>query len=204
MREMNERGLLEHLRQHGPMSRAQLARETGLSKPTVSQALANLERAGLVRAIGQVSPEGGGRQGILYEPDPTVGYVVGVDIGRSWVRVAVANLAGTIVGRREEQNHAGSAEELVDMAARLAHSTVATAKLTWSQVIHTVVGTPGVLDPPSGGIQFASNLPGWGRPGLVEMLREALGSSLSLENDANLAALGDQRNEQYFSWCQYE
>ena len=193
LREMNERGLLEHLRHHGPLSRAQLARETGISKPTVSQALANLERAGLVRAIGQVSPEGGGRQAVLYEPDPTVGYVVGVDIGRSWVRVAVANLAGTIVSRRAEENLANSAEELVEMAARLAHSTVTTADLTWSQVIHTVVGTPGVLDPPSGGVQFASNLPGWGRPGLVEMLREALGSSLTLENDANLAALGEQR-----------
>src|SRR5258706_6201415 len=145
LREMNERALLEHLRQHGPLSRAQLARETGLSKPTGSQALANLERAGLVRAIGQVSPEGGGRQGILYEPDPTVGYVVGVDIGRSWVRVAVADLAGTIVGRREEQNHAGSAEELVDMAAKLTPRTVAGAKLTCSQEITTGVRSPWAL-----------------------------------------------------------
>ena len=71
LREMNERGLLEHLRLYGPLSRAQLARATGLSKPTVSLALANLERAGLVRPIGQTSSEGWGRQAILFEPDPT-------------------------------------------------------------------------------------------------------------------------------------
>ena len=192
LRAMNERGLLEHLRQNGPLSRAQLARETGLSKPTVSQALANLERAGLVRPVGQVSPQGGGRQAMLYETDPTVGYVVGVDIGRSWVRVAVADLAGTIVGRSEEQNQAKSAESLVALATELAHDTVVDVGCSWSQVIHTVIGTPGVFHAPTESLLFASNLPDWGRSGLVEMLREALGPSLAVENDANLAALGEQ------------
>lgn len=192
LRAMNERGLLEYLRLHGPLSRAQLARETRLSKPTVSLALANLERAGLVRPVGQAGSESGGRQAILYEPDPTAGYVVGVDIGRSWVRVALADLAGTIIGRAKEQNLANDAESLVAMATELAHRTVANAGLDWSRVIHTVIGTPGVLDAPSGRVLFASNLPGWGRSGLVEMLREAFGSSLTVDNDANLAALGEQ------------
>jgi predicted NBD/HSP70 family sugar kinase len=192
MREMNERRLLEHLRRNGPMSRARLSRETGLSKPTVSQALANLERAGLVWTIGQVSPEGGGRHAVLYEPDPTAGYVVGVDIGRSWVRVAVADLAGTIVARREERNQARSAGALVKLATELARSTVKAAGFIWSQVIHTVIGTPGVFDPSSERVLFASNLPGWGKRGLVEMLRESLESSLIVENDANLAAIGEQ------------
>ena len=191
LREMNERGLLEHLRKYGPLSRAQLARATGLSKPTVSLALANLESAGLVRPIGQVGSEGGGRQAILFEPDPTAGYVVGVDIGRSWVRVAVADLAGTLVVRRDERNLARSAATLVEMATKLAHNTITDAGFTWSQVVHTVIGTPGVFDPSSERVLFASNLPGWGRRGLVEMLREALGPSLTLDNDANLAALGE-------------
>src|SRR5579883_2829439 len=73
LRSMNERVLLEHLRRDGPISRAQLARATGLSKPTVSQALANLERAGLVRPVGQAGSGRGGRQAILYEPDPAAG-----------------------------------------------------------------------------------------------------------------------------------
>ncbi|HET8842220.1 MAG TPA: helix-turn-helix domain-containing protein, partial [Ktedonobacteraceae bacterium] len=49
LRAINERILLEQLRRNGPLSRAQLARATGLSKPTVSNALGNLERVGLVR-----------------------------------------------------------------------------------------------------------------------------------------------------------
>ena len=84
LRAINERSLLDHLRRQGPTSRAQLSRDTGLSKPTVSQALSNLERAGLVRQVGAASG-GRGRLAVLYEPDPTAGYVVGVDVGGSWV-----------------------------------------------------------------------------------------------------------------------
>ncbi len=129
---------------------------------------------------------------MLYEANASAGYVVGVDIGRSWVRVAIADLAGTIVSRQQKKNQAHSAESLVKMATELAQTTVSAAGFTWSQVIHTVVGTPGVFDPVSERVLFASNLPGWGRSGLVTMLREALGSSLTVDNDANLAALGEQ------------
>ena len=55
VRSLNERMLLDHLRSTGPQSRADLARTTTLSKPTVSVALANLESAGLVRPIGLVA-----------------------------------------------------------------------------------------------------------------------------------------------------
>src|SRR5437588_3494813 len=145
LRSMNERVLLEHLRRNGPISRAQLARDTGLSKPTVSQALANLERAGLVRVAGP-APPGRGRLALLYEPDPTAGYVVGLDIGRGWLRCAVADLAGAIVGRRDARNRARSAASLVRTLVALAHDVVAGAGLAWDQVVHTLVGSPGVFD----------------------------------------------------------
>src|SRR3954471_17028297 len=93
MRTLNERTLLGHLRRAGPTSRAQLARDTGLSKPTVSLALSNLERAGLVRSVGHL-PSSRGRAAVLYEPDPTAAHAVGIDIGRDWIRVAAADLSG--------------------------------------------------------------------------------------------------------------
>ena len=82
LRAINTRALLEALRRAGPSSRPQLARIAGLSKPTVSQALGDLERAGLVRLAGPASPSVG-RTAMLYEVDPTAGYVVGIDIGRA-------------------------------------------------------------------------------------------------------------------------
>ena len=174
------------------MSRAQLSRDTGLSKPTVSQALANLERAGLVRSVGAASG-GRGRMAVLYEPDATAGYVVGVDVGGSWVRCGVADLAGSLVGRRDVRNRARSAKALVDTVTALAHDAVRDAGLTWSSVVHTQVGSPGVFDQASGRLLFAPNLPGgWERSGLVERLEQALGTPVTVENDANLAAVGER------------
>jgi predicted NBD/HSP70 family sugar kinase len=191
LRAMNARTLLDRLRRDGPTTRAQLARETGLSKPTVSMALANLERAGLVRAVGRESPQRG-RAGLLYELDASAAFVMGIDIGRAWIRVAVADLSGRIVARRDERNRARSAQAVVRTVSDLAHDVASTGDLSWSQVVHTVVGSPGIFDPASGRLRLAPNLPGWSRRGLVDALRDELGSSLVIENDANLAALGER------------
>ncbi|MEW2546450.1 ROK family protein [Streptomyces sp. NPDC047002] len=192
LRSHNERVLLDALRAAGSTSRAELARTTGLSKPTVSAALAALESAGLVRRTGEVSRgQGRGRAAVLYEADATAGYVVGVDVGRAWLRAAAADLDGTVVGRSDAPNTARTAGAIVRDAARLARSVAAAAGLDWSQVVHTVVGSPGVTDPQTRRVRYAVNLPGWGRSGLFERLRAELGTGLDVLNDANLAALGE-------------
>src|SRR5919108_1678636 len=191
LRAINERALLETLRRVGPSSRPQLARLAGLSKPTVSLALANLETAGLVRPVGPSTPSLG-RSAMLYEVDPTAGYVVGIDIGRAWIRVAAADLAGEIVARRDERNRARGASALVESVATVAHEVVAAAGLTWKRVAHTVVGGPGVFDPESDRLRHAPNVPGWSRPGVMSSLRDALPPTVALDNDANLAAVGER------------
>ena len=191
LRAHNERALLESLRRAGPSSRPDLARIAGLSKPTVSQALANLESVGLVRPVGPASPSLG-RTAMLYEVDPTAGYVLGIDIGRAWIHVAAADLSGRIVARRDERNRARSASALVSSVAAVAHEAVAAAGLTWKQVAHTVVGGPGVFDPDSDRLRHAPNVPGWSRPGVMSELREALPPTVALDNDANLAAVGER------------
>jgi predicted NBD/HSP70 family sugar kinase len=195
LRVNNERVLLERLRSSGAASRAELSRVTGISKPTVSAALGNLEQAGLVRETGEMTVTAGrGRSAVLYEVNPTAGYVVGIDIGRSRIRVALADLEGAIRGRREVRNDVDGAagpEPIVATATQLAHEVVAEAGLDWSRVVHTVVGTPGVFDQESNEVRYAGSLPGWGRTGVVDSLRRELGTELSVHNDANLAALGE-------------
>ena len=192
LRAINERILFDALRAAGTTSRAELARSTGLSKPTVSAALANLENAGLVRATGETAQGyGRGRAALLYETDPTAGYVVGLDIGRQWIRAAVAGLDGTPVGRQDQPNKARSAAAIVRAAVGLARSVVAGAGVSWPQVVHVVLGGPGVIDPGSHRVRYAVNLPGWEQAGLVDQLRAELGTSIDMVNDADLAALGE-------------
>jgi predicted NBD/HSP70 family sugar kinase len=191
LRSNNERLLLERLRSDGPTSRAQLARDTGLSKPTVSHALAKLEEHGLVRTAGTSAAERG-RTALLYEPDPTAGYVLGVDIGRARLRAAVADLSGTVLARADLPNRERTATGVADAAARAAANALAEAKVSTDQVIHATAGTPGVFDPEHGRVRLAVNLPGWGRAGLFARIKERLGGvDLSVHNDANLAALGE-------------
>src|SRR3954452_8482669 len=191
LRTLNQGALMQRLRDDGPLSRAQLARDTGLSKPTVSQALAELEVAGLVRPVGPSAPSRG-RTAMLYESDPTAGYVVGIDIGRAWIRVAVADLAGAVIARRDTANGAGTAGAVVRSAAREARAAVKQAGIGWKRVVHTVVGSPGVFDPTTGRLWHAPNLPDWSKPGLPDELRAALTPSTAIENDANLAAIGER------------
>src|SRR4051795_7608970 len=191
LRTLNQGALMQRLRDEGPLSRAQLARDTGLSKPTVSQALAELETAGLVRAVGPAAP-GRGRTAMLYEPDPTAGYVVGIDIGRAWIRIAVADLSGAIIARSDTPNRARTAAAVVRTVAREARATVKQAGIGWRRVVHTVVGSPGVFDPGTGRLWHAPNLPDWSKAGLADELRAALSPSTAIDNDANLAAVGER------------
>ncbi|MBY8880729.1 ROK family transcriptional regulator [Actinacidiphila acidipaludis] len=189
LRSSNERLLLERLRT-APASRAQLARETGLSKPTVSSALASLEAAGLVREAGHHTPERG-RAAVLYTPDPAAGYALGIDIGRAWLRVALADLDGTVVARTDVRNKARSSAAMADLVVTTAHRLVAGSAVPPADVVHAVVGTPGVYDPEAHRVRYALHLPGWGRAGLFDRMRDELGVPLAVHNDANLAAVGE-------------
>jgi predicted NBD/HSP70 family sugar kinase len=190
LRSMNERSIVELLRRHGPMSRAQVSRDTGLSKPTVSLALASLDAAGLVREFG-FSTGNKGPGALLYEINPRAGWIVGIDVGRRWVRAAIADITGAIVARRDERASVRSARSLIGQIGRVAHELASEAGVRWRDVAQATIGSPGVFDPARGLVEMAPNLPGWGRHGIVEAVRDELGTRVTFENDVNLAALGE-------------
>ncbi|MEU6972056.1 ROK family protein [Kitasatospora aureofaciens] len=190
MRTNNERLLLDRLRADGATSRAELARITGLSKPTVSTALSRLQSAGLVRELGKVVVPGRGRSPVLYEADPSAGHGLGVHVGRRWVRVALTDLDGRILTRHDEPNDSGDAHGAVSKVIALARRVTAEAGVRPESVLHTVIGGPGAVDE-NDAVRYAVGLPGWGMPGIVNRLQDELGTGLTLVNDANLAALGE-------------
>jgi predicted NBD/HSP70 family sugar kinase len=190
LREMNQRLLLERLFTKGPAIRPQLARDTGLSLPTVIAALAGLEDVGLVRTTTRTAAAQG-RPAALYEANPMSGTVVGIDVGHEWLRTLVTDLAGTRLAHHDVRNIARSAGALVDLVRVSVDETVAEASLSSADITHTVIGSPGVYDSQHGRIKYAANLPGWERTGLAEALTERLVGSITIDNDANLAALGE-------------
>ena len=183
--------MLDLIRQRGPVSRAQISRVSGLSKPTVSQALSALESARLVREAGR-SSGGKGPSAVLYELNARAGWVVGIDVGRAWVRAALADLSGEIVARRDERARVRSSQTLISQLGEVAHALADEAGLRWRQVTFATIGSPGVFHPELGQVSLAHSLPGWGRQGLVEAVQRELGTKIAFENDVNLAALGEQ------------
>lgn len=191
LRAINERTVLDLIHNRGPLSRAQVARVSGLSKPTVSLALSGLLTSRLVREVGR-SRGDRGPSALLYEVNPAAGWVVGIDVGRKWVRAAIADISGRIVARRDERARVTSQRSLIGQIGAISHRLAGEAGVEWSQVTQAGIGSPGVFDPARGYVAMAPNLPGWGRHGLVEAVREQLGSNVTFENDVNLAALAER------------
>ena len=172
--------MLEFVRQMGPISRAQIARDSDLSKPTVSQALAALlVAANLVREAGRADRLARPR-GRPVRAEPAAGWVVGIDVGRDYVRAAIANLSGDIVARRDERARVRSRAALIEQIGEIAHSIAAEAGVKWRQVTFATVGSPGVFDPETGQVALAHALPGWGRRGLVDAVQAELGTKIGV------------------------
>jgi predicted NBD/HSP70 family sugar kinase len=190
LREMNQRLLLDRLFADGAATRPQLARETGLSQPTVIAALDGLERAGLVQARDGSTAQLG-RPAKLYSANPTAGTVAGIDIGRGWLHVRIADLVGTTLAQVDVRNTAKGATALVELTARSLEQATEQVGLALADLTHTAIASPGVLDPRRGGVRYAANLPGWHQAGLAQALAERIGPSVSVDNDANLAALAE-------------
>ncbi|MEV7170742.1 ROK family transcriptional regulator [Streptomyces sp. NPDC093224] len=187
---MNDRAALDLLLAHGPLSRTRVGQLTGLSKPTASQLLARLEGAGLVVATGTDA----GRPGPsaqLYAVNPRAAYAGGVDVTPHRVRAAVADLTGTVVASHEVPHTEGASA--VGQVTEALGGAAEAAGLGLPDLHRVVIGTPGAFDPRTGRLRYASHLPGWHSPTLLDDLAAALPVPVAHENDVNLVAVAEQR-----------
>jgi predicted NBD/HSP70 family sugar kinase len=191
MRALNEQMLLEQIRRFESVSRSDLTAVSGLSKPTVAVALATLEREGLIRVAGRISGRRG-RATVLYQLRPEAGFVLGLDVGREYVRGAIADLSGAVRSRGQRRVHPTSSAGRVSELVTLADELVATVKIKRSAVTQTVIGSPGIYDRRRDAFFMARGLPGWQRPQVLAELRRAFGEDMVVENDVNLAALAER------------
>jgi predicted NBD/HSP70 family sugar kinase len=192
IRAMNEQLLLDQVRRLGPLSRGDLVRLSGLSKPTVALALASLERDALVQVTGR-RIGARGPAAALYEIRREAGFVLGLDVGREYVRGALADLGGVVRAKLSRRARSASAHRRVTELASLADELRSTAGIrSSSAILHTVVGSPGVFDANRGALRLAGNLPGWERPAVLAELRRLFGETTVIENDVDAAAVAER------------
>ncbi|MEU5819781.1 ROK family transcriptional regulator [Streptomyces sp. NPDC047803] len=192
LRAMNDRAALDLLLEHGPLSRTRIGKLTGLSKPTASQLLARLEAAGLVVATGTAA----GRPGPnaqLYAVNAAAAHVAGLDVNAHRIVAAVADVTGETVGEFELRTPGRRADSVVRQVTEALDGAVADAGLTRAGLHRVVIGTPGAFDPNTGRLRYASHLPGWHSPALLDELAAVLPMPVEYENDVNLVAVAEQR-----------
>jgi predicted NBD/HSP70 family sugar kinase len=191
LRDLNERTVLETIRDRAPISRAEISRHVGISKPTVSVALAALLEAGLVREADN-DAEGPKYGATFFEPVPEAALVLGLDLGARFLRGAICDLRGQVRARQDVELPGADVQVVLDAAADLRSRLLAAGDLPAGVLDGAVAGVPGVIEAPSGKVGLAGNIPGLEGLRIGPALQERLGVPVTVENDVSLAAVGEQ------------
>lgn len=191
LRQLSLGSVMDAIISRGPISRAQIAKVTNLSKQTASEVIRELEAGGWVRVHGHTRG-GVGRTAVTYEIRPEAAYVAGVDLGGTQLRMAIANLACTVVAEASEATDSRGGMAVINQIARLATRVARESNIARERIRLLIVGTPGILDPASGSIRVAPNITGFDRIDVVRLLGEAFGIDVIVENDVNVGALGER------------
>jgi len=189
-RQFSLRAVMEAIVQGGPISRASIAKQTGLSKQTISEVMRQLEDEGWVRETGRTSGHIG-RTAVTYEIVPSAAYIVAVDLGGTKVRVAVCDLACRVLAEVTEPTHAEGGQAIVTQIARLTGEAAMKGGVARDRLRIAVIGVPGAPQPHSGRVLLAPNIAGFDSMDVATALEGVLGFEVMLENDVNLAVLGE-------------
>jgi predicted NBD/HSP70 family sugar kinase len=191
LKDLNERTVLEAIRSDSPISRAEISRRAGISKPTVSLALQSLLTTGLVRETSHDTgrPSYGA---LFFEPVDEAALVLGVDVGARFLRGALCDLGGAVRARHDVELSVADAATVLAAVTGLRDTLVAAAGLSGDLIDGAIVGVPGVVNASSGRLELAANVPGLEGTAFGEELENQLGLPVHIDNDINLAALGEQ------------
>jgi predicted NBD/HSP70 family sugar kinase len=185
--------ILAALRRHGPLTRPALAARTGLSRATITGVVGELAGAGLVVELAPESDGRAGRPAALLRLGRKAGAVLGVDIDRQHVRVAVADLGHEILAERlaPADAEARDTEHGLATAELLIDAVLEEAGVDRAEVRAVGVGIPGPVTAAAGELGSSTILPGWAGVRAQELIAARLGLPVLVDNDANLGALGE-------------
>jgi predicted NBD/HSP70 family sugar kinase len=179
--------VLQTLYRAGQQSRADIARETGLTRVTVSDLVAELIVEGLVVEMGQREDARPGKPATLLELNALAFQIVGIDLSEYAIfRGAVLDLRGRVISRVDVPLESSRGADATAKVAALVQSLVSAATLP---ILGVGVGSPGIVDR-EGVVLTAPNL-GWTGEPLQETLAEQFGLPVLVINDANAAALAE-------------
>jgi len=189
MRAINRSAILDTIRREGPISRTAIAHRLGVSLPTVMRIVDGLVAEGFVRPREDKEWTGGRRRALL-EFNTQSQVVVGVDLGGTKMYGALADLGGHVLDEVNFGRHGTSGEDSYQLLVSLIDTLLASPKLENRPVRGIGLGVPGITLHEEGIVRWAYTLQ-WRDLPLKARLEERYGLACTVDNDVNLAALGE-------------
>ena len=191
LRDLNSSLLIELVRQARPISRAELARQSGLSAATVSNIVGRLIERGILVEVA-TAPAAGGRPPVLLDIDATGGYVIGIKLRGDGLTTVVCDLDAQVVASLELSvslvaNPQAAIEAIESETAR----ALQLAAVPLAKVLGVGIGLSGVVDSRAGVCRF-SHLLQWRDVELAEPLRRELGLPVWVDHDMNALAIAEK------------
>ena len=190
IRAINRSHVLNTIKAFGPIGRAEIARQTGLSPATVTSISAKLISQDLVleKSAGDSS---GGRPPILLVINPRGGYVVGIKLTETHAICALTDLEAQILAKSSMELSGHDPEQVVEDLARMILAFIREQKITRKQLLGVGIGLAGIIDAENG-ILRQSPIYGWDNVPLRDMLQSKLRLPVYIENDVNTLTLTER------------
>ncbi len=189
MRRLNRSTILDLMRQRSPISPSELSRKLHISMPTVMRILDELMEENLIYRLDSLESSGG-RPRSLLAINASAHAVIGLDLGGTKMYGTVADLNGNILAEGCRPSSSANAEENIEIVCQLIQELIETPRSSGQNILGIGVGAPGVTLYEQGIITWAPSL-GWRDLPLRQLLQQRFQLPVQVENDVNLAALGE-------------
>jgi glucokinase-like ROK family protein len=190
VREVNLSSVLRLIHNEAPLSRAQLAAETGLNKSTVSSLVEDLLDRNLIHETG-INSTGTGRPAMLLEINPQAGGIIGVELGVDFIAIVLTDFVGKILLRKDvAADPAASQKKTFNRALRLIEEAILFCNDHGYRILGLSFAIPGTVELNEGLLIFAPNL-NWHNIPVRKIFSECTGLNVFVENDANAAAVAE-------------
>jgi glucokinase len=196
LRSLNRSRILRLVRSREEITRVDLARQTGLSKPTVNKIVADLVDEGMLREIplGHARPQRrSGPRPMLVAFRPEFGYVIGVDVGANKLLVQLADLSGRVIAtQRQAAEGPRRAARVMAELRRALDAVLFRASVSPGAVKVVVIGTPGVVDPLTLRVTLAPQIPGWEDIDIAGRVGSWMPSRVLVDTEVQLSMLAER------------
>ena len=187
----NRRVVIETVRLHGSLPRAEIARLTSLTPQTVSNIVSELQDAGFLTAQDRLRG-GRGQPATPMSINPDGAYSIGLQLDQRVLIAVAVDLSGRVRARAEAKVDRPTPAEALPLMAQLVRQLRESAAIDWRRVLGAGLAMPGPFGAEAAQAFGADTLPGWEDPAIVERIAAELGLPVLLENDANASAIGER------------